>query len=633
MLINLNKYESIAENNLKLRYDFFDNYKWIFFIFINVYFFYFIFQFKHGSSFKNNSKIPLYKRKLIEENFFVIDSNNLDSVKSHMYGYSISKNGFLTDNYYKKMNNYEEPESLGAYVMVRLYRNEIIINQDFYGSFGLYYYEEKNSEYFALSNSFLLLEEYLVKKKNISLNKDFADNFITSWLCTPSIYETMIKEIIRLPSNAFIIINIKNKSIKINYIDYKENTIPFESEQGLKIIDEWVDKWTYIIRSLKKETNNIYFDLTGGFDSRAVLSIFLNTGIDANDMSFNTLQTNLQGNDEDLLIANNISLKLGFTLNKLNLDKDYTKWSPKDTIFCSMYSKSGSHKEFYLERGFFSKPRIAFTGGGGDFIKGGPGYPIEKLVEMLSSGGKKFIGYQEEFYESSKKLCDRSVILLKNEKVYNNDYEISSDFFSRVNQNHFGKKALEGFMANIYFLQPLIDPDLRKIKYNISGDSSHDLISYIYLRFAKKLLDFPFQGNRTLNQNSIKKSELLNNKLSQYKIKSDYNSNFFLDNKRESPVPQTKNYKPIEEYLVKLFKSKTLIKIINSLYNNSVCDWANDYNNTSNFISMKQGYGLLAVALALEHSCLNEIYMKNIKYETCFGVNGSAIMKYLIKIK
>ena len=115
----------------------------------------------------------------------------------------------------------------------------------------------------------------------------------------------MIKEIIRLPSNAFIIINIKNKSIKINYIDYKENTIPFESEQGLKIIDEWVDKWTYIIRSLKKETNNIYFDLTGGFDSRAVLSIFLNTGIDANDMSFNTLQTNLQGNDEDLLIANN----------------------------------------------------------------------------------------------------------------------------------------------------------------------------------------------------------------------------------------------------------------------------------------------------------------------------------------
>ena len=79
--------------------------------------------------------------------------------------------------------------------MVRNIGKEIILNQDFYGSFGIYLYENKDTGYFALSNSFLLLETYLIGKQNISFNKDFSDNFIISELCTPSIHETLINEI------------------------------------------------------------------------------------------------------------------------------------------------------------------------------------------------------------------------------------------------------------------------------------------------------------------------------------------------------------------------------------------------------------------------------------------------------
>ena len=35
---------------------------------------------------------------------------------------------------------------------------------------------------------------------------------------------------------------------------YAENSIPFDSKEGLEIIDKWVDKWGYIIRSLKKKS-------------------------------------------------------------------------------------------------------------------------------------------------------------------------------------------------------------------------------------------------------------------------------------------------------------------------------------------------------------------------------------------
>jgi len=98
--------------------------------------------------------------------------------------------------------------------MIRKIGKEIKINQDFYGSFGLYIYENKNAGYFALSNSFLLLEEYLIGKQNFTFNKEFSDNLIISDLCSPSIYETMINEIILIPPNSFIVLNIKKKHLK-----------------------------------------------------------------------------------------------------------------------------------------------------------------------------------------------------------------------------------------------------------------------------------------------------------------------------------------------------------------------------------------------------------------------------------
>ena len=48
-------------------------------------------------------KIDYKKNNLINENFFVFDSEHLDKVFSHMYGFSISKKGILTDNYYKNL--------------------------------------------------------------------------------------------------------------------------------------------------------------------------------------------------------------------------------------------------------------------------------------------------------------------------------------------------------------------------------------------------------------------------------------------------------------------------------------------------------------------------------------------------
>ena len=146
-----------------------------------------------------------------------------------MYGFFVSKKGIITDNYYKNLGYYEEPEPQGVYVLLRRIGDEIRINQDYSGSYGIYIYENKNKSNFIFSNSFLLLGEYLVGKHNFTINKDFADTLIISGICSPSVDETMINEIKILPQNAFIIINIKKRIYKLYYIDYKEKTIPLES--------------------------------------------------------------------------------------------------------------------------------------------------------------------------------------------------------------------------------------------------------------------------------------------------------------------------------------------------------------------------------------------------------------------
>jgi hypothetical protein len=548
----------------------------------------------------NDKKLSNHLNKLIDDNFFVIDSNNLENAKSHMYGYCISTKGVLTDNYYKLLGEYREPEPLGVYVMIRKNRNEIIINQDCYGSFGIYIFEDKNKNYFAISNSFLLLEEYLIGKHNLSLNKDYADNFIITDLCTFSIGETLINEINKIPSNGILLIDIKNKIYKVKYIDYQENTIRLESEEGLKIIDNWIYKWGYIFRSLKYQTDYISADLSGGFDSRATLSILLNSGINLNNIMINSIKDKKHDHEVDFEIATKISSKYGFKLNNFNFDNNASTWSLKDTLLNSMYSKLGFHKQFYFKTKFYNKPRFTFSGSGGESLRGVPFVSINEYINRISSN--TIFEHQEEFYNSSKRLLNRTLYFLKNDKIYENDYDISLSMYSKaVGANHFGKAALESFISNYYYLQPLLDPEIKKIKYIINKNCSQDLIAYIYVRFAHDLIYFPFQGNRTLNFESIKKAENLNNKMGVFKANSSFNKNFYIDNKRMIPSLKSKHYIDPSEYLKKVFKSSEYIKIINKIYDNNVYNWANEYIKKTDYFPLSQHYALLAIAITRDN--------------------------------
>ena len=539
---------------------------------------------------------------LIEDNFFIIDSNNLDTIKSHLYGFSITKTGILTDKYYQKLGKYEDPSPQGCFILIRKFSNEIKINQDYFGSFGLYFYENIIKNYFALSNSFLLLEKHLKGKQNITFNKDYADNFIISGLCSPSINETLIEEIKKLPSNVEIIINIRENILRMNYIDYKENTIPLDSEQGLKKIDDWVDKWGYIFRSLKKQTDNFAFDLTGGFDTRLVFSILLSSGLDIKNIHIKPPDEKSADYIEDFKIVSNMTSKFGFKFNIYHLDNQTTNFSLNDSLFSSMYPKLGIHKEFNLQKKFYKKPRFIISGSGGENIRGYPGYPIEVYFENILYQTKIIKNHENEFFNSTYWLCNRSIEYLKSLKKYNNNYEIAADFYEKGrSRSHFGTEVVEKFLSNVYLIQPLIDPDIKQIKFDISGKYPHDLIAFIYYRYAKDLIYFQIQGNRYINPESIRKAEELNNKIEVYKIKKNLNKKFYIDINRKYPDKITYENKTAEDYIKELFKSDVFIKNINKVYDNNVYNWVKEYSTNSINSPLRLVNGLIAIFTTLHY--------------------------------
>ena len=146
----------------------------------------------------------------------------------------------------------------------------------------------------------------------------------------------------------------------------------------------------------------------------------------------------------------------------------------------------------------------------------------------------------------------------------------------------------------------MIDPDIQKIHFSVNRTSSHDLIAYILYRLSKDLIEFPFQGNRKLDSESIKKAKLLNQKYIPYKIKLNYNFNFYVDNKRKSPVPSSKKDNTFE-FLKKMFNSFTYIKEITEIYDKNVYNWANDYSKISNYHPFRHHYALLAIVIIIEN--------------------------------
>ena len=446
-------------------------------------------------------------KKIIDQNLFIIDSEKLETVKTRLIGFCINNGDIICDS--ESLNNFNK-FSCGAFVYIHKVANTISIYQDFNGSFGLYLYRKEKQ--FVISNSFIYLSRYLSHNHNITLNYAYACNFITDNLCSTSIEDTIINEIKIVPKDCCITIDIKNKEINFENLYNDMYTVPLNSKDGIMLLDQWYCKWTKILENLIDKKFHISTDISGGFDSRMVLPLFLNNKIDFTNIEFYSIDDNLHCHSEDLKIASQIAKYYKFNLNRKIHKNDKINLSIDEILDLSFYIKLTFHKEMYFKYFINTETCFHFSGSGGECLRNYPHQTItqyeEKQRELVKSYPKKF----EEFRINQ---LNESVNLIKNKyKLSNNDIKIASYIYKDTRcRNHYGKSCIEEYLSNTFNLQPLLDPLLYKllVEYNDSNDP-YLLPAIIYDRYAPNLLDFEFEGRRSVGELNIRIAKEINKK-------------------------------------------------------------------------------------------------------------------------
>ena len=532
----------------------------------------------------NNNIEKTEFEELFGDEFFVIDSNNIDSIKSRLYGYALSNEEVIEDVSDIKDGVTGE----GAYVYIDVNKDNVSIYQDFNGSYGLYLF--RKDDYFAISNSFLKLVEFLKHDFELTLNFDYAQGLFTSGLCSHVYEETLVNEIIALPRNFIVNIDKVENVVSFDKIDFEEKTIDLDTKEGLDILDNWFYKYINIIRSIKAKTNNIIIDLSGGFDSRIVFIFALCSNIDLNKVKIGSMthKTN-KSIQEDYEIASEIAKELNLKLNEeVFFEKRIIFKDILTTLNASFYIKLGFHNQLnYIFYKSVDKV-YSFSGSGGAKLRSwNDRNPSEFLSDLAHYSNR----LDKTLTEPSLRIMSSTIERLNDEFEVNDieskrlvDLLLSENRF----KNHFGKLSAERYMRNMIRFCPLADSGINKLKLTTKDcDDENILMALVFLRYCPKLLEFRVQGGRTIDEETLQKAREIN-KIKPFEPKQyEFISGPPIDmeqieeNKRNFSYPFGRN-NTVNNYLKEIFYSRKFEMEFKKYFTDTL------YNNITKSIETKQ---------------------------------------------
>lgn len=487
---------------------------------------------------------------IFRDEFFVIDTNNLHSFNKNFFGYA-----FINNKIVFEVDDFDLLNGNGVYLAIKEDDDFITIYQNYNGSYGLHLYQ--NGDYFAISNSFMKLVEHLKDNHEITLNKEVADSFLFSDLCSIAYKDTLVNEIELLPRNYKVLINKNDKKIDFEEIDYQERSIPIDSKEAFEILDKWYYKWIDIVRSIKKESNNLSVDLSGGFDSRIVSIFWLTANIDLDKIRIKSHNDNLHGHKEDYIIASKIANDFNFKLNQDILSYDKTRFNDVFTpIDISFYSKLGFHKQMYLKLSRSKEPMYTITGDGGGPVKGFL-YKTkeENIQQVIDIANRNDTSTANSTYNVITKAINR---IKDNYNLDENSKTIPEIHFREIrNRLHYGKSHVESVLSNWITLDPLIDFELNKIDVTNCECNIKAVLLYsiIFTRYCPQLLEYEFEGNRVISQEVLDYSKKLNEKYPFKPKNLEFISGPDLEETKSQPQKNFVKKADVENLILKVFHS------------------------------------------------------------------------------
>ena len=537
-----------------------------------------------------------------EKAFFVIDSDRLHNIQTKFYGFTIIDGCLINsiDRLSKK------PSGDGAYIFIRRNEDNIVISQDYIGCYGIYIYRDK--EYFAISNSFMYLVDYLKKEgHHLSLNREYANSFILADLCSIAYKETLANEIELIDRSVEVKINIKKKCIEYKQKDYKENTIDISSKEGLQVLDNWYYKWTKLIKSTYIGQNCIQIDLSGGFDSRLTFALVLGSGIDLNKIYIKSMNSDLHTYKEDFEIASDISRYYNFDLNnKDNLDSESFEYSLQDILDISFLLKLGTHKQMIYKTKYMNPSVIYFGGSGGECIRD---YWNMNETEYID----RYLNKCKKFGQKNSKQFEASIVAILNtaiESIKNKFVSLGSPIdpeYLMINlyreircRNHFGRDILENYFAGMIRLCPLLDQELHKLKLSDSNCSDKNLLmAVIFDRYMPTLLKFKFEGKREIKTKTIEYAKEINKRFPRnemvYTFNPDNHFRISLSNEKKDQFPIS--WDELEQLMIDIFYSSRIKHTFLQCYNNEVLEYVVRDIQSKKFLPLENAFVVIAICI------------------------------------
>ncbi len=548
----------------------------------------------------------------VTEEFFFIDSNNLECTVSRLYGFCIDSEGRDLNEILNDAQAYTQTRN-GCFVLVQNREKCIYISQDFIGCYGLYLF--RKGDYFAISNSFHYIVENIRKSFPLTVNKDYMQCFLLYRLVSPACSETMVNEVTMLPRNISVIIDKEKRTLSLYKKKIEDETIALDSEQGMAALDNWYHSWTGFIRNLCAKTDHVTVDLSGGRDSRLTFLLFLCAGIDLNKIRISSMVDGSAVHKEDYEIAKAIAGRYQFDLNK-PLPVEYTAFSLRDTIELSFYTKLGFHRELYFKRSYCDKTVYAFSGGGGEAIRGCHTYSKERFIENCLSA-QNALGLGMDCMEGVKRIVNHGEELLYSLRGPVHGREFGRHFYKQgTMRNHFGKSMVEQYLANRIRIAPLMDMNLHKIR--LSPESDDLLMALIYIRYCPELLDFQFNGGHSIDANTLKMAEQIHKK---YPIQKSYSGSDIYYTYRPFAEPARKDgTNQPEEWCRKIFHSDRIRQKFCSIFPEEFYAYADNFATTHSFQPLRVVSMVLAIAKAV---CDTEREL---------GADGSGVYEFMEKM-
>ena len=452
----------------------------------------------------------------MENRTFLIDNENFSSFEERLYGYTVSDTGdILVDELP------ERPGDTGLFVMVTKEDGDLVIRQDFCGSFGLFLWEENGR--FRISNSFFRLVESL--EGNYHLDQEAIRAFISSEE-VPLLYSrTMVKEIRKLDSADVVRINLRTGYLRIEKKEYSYYKRRLSTKEDFEALDSWYFKWVHIIRRLAEKGVPLIEDLSGGMDTRLILSMMFNASIDINTCL--RLQTHTKGNLkkdwEDLRIAKIIAGTYGLNLNSddalKEVESDFEKPLTADLAYrsCLHTSFGSSNLVKYAEKEY-DRPVFYLTGIGST-TKGGFDSSVGSVVLDETINAVKFFDWQDKGitrpwhaiihgFQYNRWFRDQAKRILTG---YDHEASHKATFLYKKCQieNRDAIKALDWINCNLFSISPFFDSSIFQFDYNPHNSDILWLNTVMLDRYAPELLKFDVQG-RHFKEKTKKEARDLN---------------------------------------------------------------------------------------------------------------------------